>query len=193
MSQKQKTSIVLEERHREWLQAEGGISEAIALLVEQEQARRDQAARAAERERKKLKPRERLLDAVAEFYYPRQAARAAGVKLSVLTKWLENDDFLEELIERQQEFLEGLEVLIIEAARGRRAIDRSAMDGLKAFLGNHAPNWGRGRVDEMIRQFDPIFKDFLDKLKSRVSGPVYREMAEEFGAMKEARFASIRG
>lgn len=192
MSQKIKTSIVISERHQEWLRSKGGISESLATLIEREIDREEREAARSEEDFKKLKPRDRLLEAVAEVFHVRSAAKMAGIKRSTLDKWLANDEFYEQVIDRQEEFNEGLELLIIEAARGLRIIDRSAMQGLIAWLSNHAPNWGKGRLDELVRFFDPAFEDLIRIIKEEFGDTAYGKVAERFSAVREARFATLR-
>ena len=192
MSAKAKTSIVLEERHRDWLQSEGGMSDAVAILIEQEIARREHAERQAEIKRAKLKPKERLLEAVADVFHVRRAARVASMKRSQVDRWLKDEDLVAQVIDRQEEFIEGLEALIIEAARGQRVLDRSAMQGLTMFLAQHAPNWGSRRLEEMRREFDPIFNELLRLVREEFGETGYQTIAGKFADVRDARLSTLR-
>lgn len=186
---KAKTSIVLSEQHKGWLQSKGSISVVIGQLIEQEQGRLATEAREREAHLAALSCRDRFLFWVAEKFYPAIAAKEAGASDSDIETWAEADpDFADRVVARQQEFLNGLELLIVEAARGLRHIDKAAMSGLIALLNNLSPNWGRVKAELLSRICGPVFDRLLKIVKRKVTPPVYKEIAQEFEHFRETAF-----
>lgn len=189
-----KTSIVLSEQHKAWLASQedsAGISAAIAQLVEQEIARRTAAEREQAAQLAKLTRKERFLFWLGESFHVRRAAKQSGATERDLQKWMEEDGFQARVVDRQQEFLDELELLIVDAARGKRYVEKSAMTGLIAFLNNHAPNWGRLKAEFIGRIFGPIFDGLLKIVKARVNPTVYREIAEQFAGFRDTKLAEF--
>ncbi len=186
-----KTSIVLSEQHKGWLQSQGSISVVIGQLVEQEQGRLATEAREREAQLAKLSRRDRFLFWVAEKFYPAIAAKEAGASDSDIEKWAADPDFTDRVVARQQEFLNSLELLIVEAARGLRHIDKAAMSGLIALLNNLSPNWGRVKAELLGRICGPVFDRLLKIVKSKVPPPTYKEIAEEFASYRELAFSEF--
>ena len=187
-----KTSVVLSEQHKAWLQSQGSISSVLAHLIEQEQGRlaaqeRERAAQLAKMTRK-----ERFLFWVAEKFYVTHAQKHAETTDSDVAKWAaEEPGFMDRVVARQQEFLNGLELLIVDAARGVRHIDKAAMTGLIALLNNLSPNWGRVKAEFLGRILGPVVDGLLKIVKSKVPPPTYKEIAEEFAAFRDLRFSEF--
>lgn len=187
-----KTSIVLSEQHKTWLQSQGSISEVLSQLIEQEQGRLATEAREREAQLAKLSRKDRFLFWVAEKFYVPIAQKQVGASDSEIEKWRSEDPaFLDRVVARQSEFLNGLELLIVEAARGLRHIDKAAMSGLIALLNNLSPNWGRVKAELLGRICGPVFDRLLKIVKSKVPPPTYKEIAEEFASYKEIAFSEF--
>lgn len=186
-----KTSVVLSEQHKTWLQSQGSISGVLAELVEEARNRDAAAERERQAKLEKLSPKERFLFWVTERFYIPLAQAAAGATESDVEKWAKDPSFMDRIVARQQEFLNGLELLIIEAARGVRHIDKAAMTGLIALLNNLSPNWGRIKAEFLGRILGPVFDRLLKIVKAKVPAPVYKEIAEEFAAYREVAFSEF--
>ena len=187
-----KTSIVLSEEHKAWLQSRGSISSVLAELVEQERLRLATAEREQALQLEKMSKKERFLFWVAEKFYVPLAQKHAGTADSDIEQWASKDPaFADRVVARQQEFLNGLEMLIVDAARGLRHIDKAAMQGLIALLSNLSPNWGRVKAEFLGRIFGPVFDGLLRIVKAKVPAPVYKEIAEEFAAFRELSFSQF--
>ncbi len=186
-----KTSIVLSEAHKSWLQSQGSISDALARLIEQERTRQETAERERALQLEKMRPKDRFLFWVAERFYVPIAQKQAAVTDSDIEKWALDPSFADRVVARQQEFLNGLELLIVDAARGLRHIDKAAMQGLIALLSNLSPNWGRVKAEFLGRVFGPVFEGLLKIVKGKVPAPIYKEIAEEFAAFREISFSQF--
>lgn len=187
-----KTSIVLSESHKAWLQSQGSISDILAQLIEQERMRQETAERERALQLSKMSPKDRFLFWVSERFYVPIAQKQAGVTDAELEKWaIGEPSFTDRVVARQQEFLNGLELLIVDAARGLRHIDKAAMQGLIALLSNLSPNWGRVKAEFLGRVFGPVFDGLLKIVKGKVPAPIYKEIAEEFATFRELSFSQF--
>ena len=190
-----KTSIVLSEAHKQWLSTRedsAGISDAISGLVEREMGREAEAERQKALGLDKLSQKERFLYWVSESYHTSRAQKLTPATDRDLANWnAEDPKFGWQVVTKQQEFLDELEFLIVDAARGKRHLDRAAMTGLIAFLNNHAKNWGRIKAEFIGRICGPIFDGLLKIVKARVNPTVYREIAEEFAGFRDTKLSEF--
>lgn len=187
-----KTSIVLSPQHKEWLQDQGPLSDAISNLIESEMARKAAAEREQAAQLAKMTRKDRYIYWLSECFHPRRALKAAGVTERDVTKWREKEpDFNSRIVSAQQDFLDDLELLIVDAARGIRHVDKGAMTGLLAFLNNHAPNWGRIKAELLGRVFGPIFDELLKIVKKRINPSTYQEIADEFASYRDLKFSEF--
>lgn len=134
----------------------------------------------------------RFLEAVQKHYRFHRACEVANVDPDEMTVLLESDeDFEAAYIEAQSRYIDEIEDLVIQAAKGERKIDKSAMTGLIAWLNNNHPNWGRIKTELLQRAFGPLFNDLLKAVKKRVSSSVYKDLCEDFESIRETRFLSF--
>lgn len=141
-----------------------------------------------------LDPKVRFIMGVEQQFFFGRACKAAKVSLQEASAWLdeegEDGDVMREAYEGAREtFIESMEALIIECARGERVIQKAAMTGLIAFLNNHSKNWGRIKVEMLNRVLNPIIKDLLDIVQEEVNEATFDKISERFAAAKEVRLS----
>ncbi len=173
----------------EWLATQNrNLSQAIRDLITRAMPGGDLHESDVDRRQKVV----RFLEAVAEHYRFHKACEIAKVDEDEMTELIESDpEFEEAYIEAQSRYIDDVEDLVIQAAKGDRKIDKSAMTGLIAWLNNNHPNWGRIKTEMLQRAFGPLFKDLLRAVKKKVSSSVYKELCEEFEQIRENRFLSF--
>lgn len=187
-----KTSIVLSPQHKEWLQNQGSLSDVISQLLEDEILRRAAEAREEAAELAQMSPQERYLYWLAECFHTRRAMKKAEVSESDVLGWQDsNPGYSARALAAQQSFLDDLELLIVDAARGVRHIDKGAMTGLLAFLSNHAPNWGRVKAELLSRVFGPVVEELLKIVQKRINPSTYQEIADEFASYRDLKFSEF--
>ena len=187
-----KTSIVLSPQHKEWLQDQGSLSDVISNLIASEIGRQSAALREQEAQLAKMTRKERYLYWLSECFHPGRALKKAGVTELDIVKWRETEpDYSSRIVAAQQDFLDDLELLLVDAARGVRSIDKSAMTGLLAFLNNHSPNWGRVKAELLGRIFGPVFDELLQIVKRRINPSTYQEIADEFASYRDLKFSEF--
>jgi hypothetical protein len=143
---------------------------------------------------KKLRfKRDRFLEAVRHCFHARRSMEAAGVTEKEVEKWTAKDPagFKHAFKEAQRDFVENMEWMTIECARGERTISKQGMTGLIAFLNNHHPSWGRVKIELLSKIFQPIFDSLLKIVRDTVDDTTYKQISEKFNRQKTLHFSAF--
>lgn len=141
-----------------------------------------------------LDDRTRFIMATELFFHFSRSCKEAKIPRHVASAWLEEEgaeaDLFREVYESAQEiFVESVEFLIIEACRNEVKLNKSAITGLIAFLNNRSKDWGRVKIEMIMRILNPILGDYLKILKAKLDEHTFQDISEAFQVATEQRTA----
>ena len=137
-------------------------------------------------------PQIRFLEAVEKNYRFARSCEVAKVCQAEMTEQLETDEeFKSAFKSAQSRFTEDIEFMVLEAAKGERKIDKSAMTGLIAWLNNNHPAWGRVKAEMIQRIFGPLFTDMLKAANEEIDGRTYKKLVARWESIRETRLLAF--
>ncbi len=170
---------------KEWLHEQGpNLSQTIRAIIDRAMPGGDLASKIDD----DRPPQIRFLSAVEEYYRFGRSCDVAGVNPADITEALEADPLFQEAYRAaQRRFIEDIEFLLLDAAKGNRKIDKSAMTGLIAFLNNNHPAWGRIKAEMIQRIFGPLMTDMLKAAQELIDARTYKKLVAKWESIREMR------
>lgn len=143
---------------------------------------------------KKKKPagkqakRAEYLAAVRDVFGPHLAAERVGVSSLEVDQWAEDENFAREFEAAQMAWLELLEQALADVGRGAAKGNASA---LTAVLAARHPDYGRIKLEQLLRLVGPTFEDIYDAVREMAGDKLGESIVKKLREIADRRFSNL--
>ena len=128
------------------------------------------------------------LAAVREVFGPHLAADKAGVSSQEVDQWAEDEEFTREFEAAQMAWLEELEQALANVGRGAAKGNASA---LTAVLAARHPDYGRIKLEQLLRLVGPTFEDIYDAVRELAGDKLGETIVKRLREIADRRFSNL--
>lgn len=132
--------------------------------------------------------RAEYLAAVRDVFGPHLAAERVGVSSLEVDQWAEDESFAREFEAAQMAWLELLEQALADVGRGAAKGNASA---LTAVLAARHPDYGRIKLEQLLRLVGPTFEDIYDAVREMAGDKLGESIVKKLRDIADRRFSNL--
>lgn len=136
----------------------------------------------------KTAKRAEYLAVVREVFGPHLAAERVGVSTAEVDEWSKDEEFAAEFEAAQMVWLEQLEQALADVGRGATKGNASA---LGAILSARHPDYGRLKLEQLLRLVGPTFEDIYDTVREMAGDKLGETIVRKCRDIADRRFSNI--